>query len=336
MLRKIIVLSLLFSHLSSSHEQQGFLQEFFAKFPHLLHPQSEAYYRALSKILSRRKSGGSNFQDLIQKSTVSTTTSTITTSLPAIKRSITTLPKVKVNQNNEDIWFGSTPAPMYRGYVTNSYKFRSAKKPPSLKFHASDPSPPTLKFIEPHRLVGSTKPLKTTVKPTLQPLYYSSTKNLKKPYEIIKEELTEPSYMTDPNFSLMGNQKEVAKIKLQSPYDNTKSMVKPQEVKSLKPKIPEIQPLETTTEVYDYSYLYENYPDYQDYQDYDYHHHHNYLDHPDPSDVSSLPPRPPVKQISTEPTIQGTKTEKKSKCFCRSSESKSGVLALEKVPKITY
>ena len=188
---------------------------------------------------------------------MSTTTSTITTSLPAIKRSITTLPKTI--QNEEDIWFGSTPAPMYRGYVTNSYKYRVRTKKPSLKFHASDPSPPTLKFIEPHRLVG-TKPSKnhlgTTVKPTLQPLYYSSTKNLKKPYEIIKAELKEPSYMTDLNWP---------KKAKNSPYENSQSLVKPQEVKSLKPKIPELQPLETTTEVYDYSYLYENYPDYQDY-----------------------------------------------------------------------
>ena len=229
---------------------------------------------------------------------MSTTTSTITTSLPAIKRSITTLPKTI--QNEEDIWFGSTPAPMYRGYVTNSYKYRVRTKKPSLKFHASDPSPPTLKFIEPHRLVG-TKPsknhlgTKTTVKPTLQPLYYSSTKNLKKPYEIIKAELKEPSYMTDLNWP---------KKAKNSPYENSQSLVKPQEVKSLKPKIPELQPLETTTEVYDYSYLYENYPDYQDY-DYQ---QNNYLANPDPSDVSSLPPRPPVKQIPTEPIKQGTKT----------------------------
>ena len=123
----------------------------------------------------------------------------------------------------------------------------------------------------------------------------SRLKNLKKPYEIIKAELKEPSYMTDLNWPKKGKN---------SPYENSQSLVKPQEVKSLKPKIPELQPLETTTEVYDYSYLYENYPDYQDY-DYQ---QNNYFANPDPSDVSSLPPRPPVKQIPTEPIKQGTKT----------------------------
>ena len=72
MLKKIIVISLLLCFANCHEYQQGFLQEFFDKFPHLLHPKSEAYYRALSKILSRRK-GGSNFADLIQKSTTATT-----------------------------------------------------------------------------------------------------------------------------------------------------------------------------------------------------------------------------------------------------------------------
>ena len=286
----ILLLVSLLSITINANQESGFLREFFEKFPHLLHPKSEAYYRALAQILARRK--GSHFEDLITTTQSTTTTTTIGTT-NAIKRSFTTAnPKLK---EKDDIWFGSTPAPMYRGYVTNSYKFRANKKQPSLKFHAADPSPPTLKFIEPHRLVGATKHLgkSTTAKPTLQPLYYSTS--LKKPYEIIKEELNEPAYMTDPHFSL--------DFKKEHPYENKEPIVKPQEVKSLKPKIPELKPLETTTEVYDYSYLYENY-DLQDYQDY----YDNYLAHPDPSEVSSLPPRPPVKQISTEPPAQGTKT----------------------------
>ena len=299
---KIAVLLLILLGSINCREESGFLREFFEKFPHLKHPQSEAYYRALDRILRRRKSQ-STFEKLIdtkKSTTVSTTTTTkSTTTSSAIKRSITTVPKVSLAKN-EDIWFGSTPAPMYRGYVTESYKYRQKPvKQPSLKFHASDPSPPPLKFIEPHRL-GHMNHHKTSEKPvvtTVQPLYYSSTKKLKNPYDIIKEELNEPTYMTDPNFSLKDTLKNLKSRK--NPYKNSDSMVKPQEIKSLKPQHVDIKPLQsTTTEPYDDLYDYQNY----DY-DYNYDYVENYLARPDPSDVSSLPPRPPVSQISTETPV---------------------------------
>ena len=113
--------------------RDGFLKEFFERFPHLRFTQLQEFqsFNPLqSDSFINNNNNDSNYfirkRELkINKNTtpppvLSTTTSatTMTTTTTAAPTTTTTLKRAAIPQ--EDIWFGSTPSPMYRGYVTSN------------------------------------------------------------------------------------------------------------------------------------------------------------------------------------------------------------------------
>jgi hypothetical protein len=132
----------------------GFLEDFFHRFPHLpfahqIPPNEQnnaAYYRTLDYMLKKSESPNRQYAynptTSTQRKTTRTTTSTTTTTTTTTV--ITTASEAEVRGPepligpNNDIWFGSTPSPMFRGHTVTM-------KPPSIKFT-------DVKLQRPHRL----------------------------------------------------------------------------------------------------------------------------------------------------------------------------------------
>ena len=109
--------------------RDGFLKEFFERFPHLRFTQLQEFqsFNPLqSDSFINNDNNDNNYfirkRELkiknttpppVLSTTTSATTTTTTTAAPT-----TTLKRAAIPQ--EDIWFGSTPSPMYRGYVTSN------------------------------------------------------------------------------------------------------------------------------------------------------------------------------------------------------------------------
>lgn len=110
--------------------RDGFLKEFFERFPHLRFTQLQEFqsFNPLqSDSFINNNNNDNNYfirkRELkinknttpppVLSTTTSATTMTTTTTTAAPTTTTTAIPQ-------EDIWFGSTPSPMYRGYVTSN------------------------------------------------------------------------------------------------------------------------------------------------------------------------------------------------------------------------
>ena len=128
----------------------------------------------------------------------------------------------------EDIWFGSTPKHLYRGYLNQH------------NFHAAKPKKPPVKFISPHRLGLGAIGLNY---PPQEPHYeddpyedphYDYPVDEVYPFDIIKTKLREPSYMSStPVYNTKANPNSLfGEVDFDS-YESTTAEPKPHEIKAI-------------------------------------------------------------------------------------------------------
>ena len=112
----VVFLRLDFNVEASESPQGGFLEDFFQRFPYLPFAQQEGLVKTVDYLIQKRESRVPEF------TTTTTTVSTTTTTVRTTKRT-TLVPKSLPNvvtkdlPDKDDIWFGSTPTPLYRGYI---------------------------------------------------------------------------------------------------------------------------------------------------------------------------------------------------------------------------
>lgn len=195
-MKLLVLIVLLFNPFKC--QENGFLEDFFQRFPHLpfahLNNQNSDL---LFEYLIKKRDIKPAAPTLV---TASTTTTTVSTTSTTVRTK--SLPP-------EDIWFGSTPRPLYREYVND--------------FHNSKP----LRFIKSQRLG---KPVQENHPATTEEVY---------PFELIKLKLQEPSYMTNPKFTLTTTKKPLFGSDVEFDYhkgsESTTAQPQPNEIKSLPP-----------------------------------------------------------------------------------------------------
>ena len=192
-----------------------------------------------------------HYMNILIKHTVSIATTITTASSTTVTK---TLPP-------EDVWFGSTPKHLYRGYVNQH------------QFHAAKPKKPPIKFIPntPHRLglqalhkqpPQELKPIyhqpyqEPYVPHYQEPVYEEPEYNYDEvyPFDIIKTKLKEPSYMKTPKLGYHHTRAKphsehlFGEVDFDS-HDSTTAEPKPNEIKSI-PRTAITKSLHTEAPVY--------------------------------------------------------------------------------------